>query len=449
MWRYTYNLRGIYETPSPNAAGVQPDHARAAALLAEVRGSGRTMLTEYESKKLLAAYGIPRIQTELAATEDEAADVAAYVGFPVVLKLHSFTITHKTDVGGVELNLPDADAVRRAFRQIQHNVTAIAGAEHFQGVTVQPFARHEGYELILGSSVDPQFGPVLLFGAGGQLVEVFEDRALALPPLNSTLARRLMEQTRIYTALQGVRGRTTVDLAGLQELMVRFSDLVVQNPAIKEIEINPLLATSERLLALDARVIVHPASVPDAELPRTAIRPYPERYTAQCTMRDGEPYIVRPIRPEDEPLVIEFHKKLSERSVYLRYFQPLKLTQRTAHERLTRICFIDYDREMALVAERKKPDGTPDIVAIGRMSKIHGRPEAELALLVQDEFQGKGLGTELFNRLIQVGRDERLTKLHANMLGENRDMQKMCKRLHFKITIPDIEDNLVLAELPL
>jgi acetyltransferase len=449
MWRYTYNLRGLYETPSPNAAGFHPQCVQAAEILSTVRKGGRTILTEYESKKLLDTYGIPRIATELAASEDEAAEAAAAIGFPVVVKLNSFTITHKTDVGGVALNLPDAASVRRAFRQIRESVTAKAGAPHFQGVTVQPYAEQTGYELILGSSLDPQFGPVLLFGTGGQLVEVFEDRALALPPLNTTLARRMMEQTRIYKALSGVRGRAPVDLAALEELMVRFSDLVIQNPAIQEIEINPLLATSDRLIALDARVVVHEAGVPDADLPRSAIRPYPVVYVAGWKMKDGEVVTIRPIRPEDEPLVIEFHKKLSERTVYLRYFQPLKLTQRTAHERLTRICFIDYDREMALVVERKKDDGTSEIIAVGRLSKIHGRPEAEMAALVQDEFQGKGLGGELYRRLIRVARDQRLTKVHSNMLGENREMQNLCKRLNFHMSTPDLEDNLVLAELAL
>ncbi|MGD0479804.1 MAG: bifunctional acetate--CoA ligase family protein/GNAT family N-acetyltransferase [Terracidiphilus sp.] len=449
MWRYSYNLRGLYETPSPNAAGFHPDRARAAELLSGARESGRTILTEYESKKLLESYGIPSIPTEIAESEDAAVEAADGIGYPVVLKLHSLTITHKTDVGGVILNLPDEASVRRAFRQIRDSVEAKAGAGHFQGVTVQPFARQEGYELILGASLDPQFGPVLLFGTGGQLVEVFEDRSLALPPLNTTLARRMMEQTRIYTALKGVRGRQSVDLAALEELMVRFSDLVIENPAIKEIDINPVLASAERLVALDARVVVHERSVPDNQLPRSAIRPYPARYVGEWTMKDGEQVTIRPIRPEDELLMIEFHKKLSERSVYLRYFQPLKLTQRTAHERLTRICFIDYDREMALVVERRLPDGMPDIIAVGRLSKIHGRPEAELAALVQDEFQGKGLGVELYRRLIQVGRDQHLAKVHSNMLGENREMQTLCKKLGFHLSSPDLEDNLVLAELNL
>ncbi len=450
MWRYSYNLRGLYETPLPSDAAFHPDHARASELLSTVRASGRTVLTEYESKKLLEAYGIPVIPTEVADSEDAAVEAAAGMGYPVVLKLHSFTITHKSDVGGVVLNLPDELRVRRAFRQIRDSVEANAGAGHFQGVTVQPFARQEGYELILGATLDPQFGPVLLFGTGGLLVEVFEDRSLALPPLNTTLARRMMEQTRIYTALKGVRGRQSVDLAALEELMVRFSDLVIENPVIREIDVNPVLASAERLVALDARVVIHDRRVADNQLSHSAIRPYPARYVDDnWTMRDGEQVTIRPIRPEDEPLVIEFHKKLSERSVYLRYFQPLKLTQRTAHERLTRICFIDYDREMALVVERKLPDGTPDIVAIGRLSKIHGRPEAELAALVQDEFHGKGLGTELYRRLIQVARDQHLMKVHSNMLGENKEMQRLCAKLGFHLSAPELEDNLVLAELNL
>jgi len=450
MWRYSYNLRGLYETPSlSNAAMVHPDRARASEILTTVRNHGRTLLTEYESKKLLESYGIPCLRAEIAATEEAAAFAAAVIGYPVVLKLNSFTITHKAAVGGVVLNLADAASVRRAFIQIRDSVEAKVGPGQFQGVTVQPFAMEEGYELILGASIDPQFGPVLLFGTGGRMVEVFEDHALGLPPLNTTLARRMMEQTRIYKALKGERGHTSVDLAALEELMVRFSDLVIENPAIKEIDINPVLASAKRFVALDARVVVHDQSVAEDQLPRSAIRPYPARYVAGWTMKDGEPVTIRPIRPEDEPLIIEFHKKLSDRSVYLRYFQPLKLTQRTAHDRLTRLCFIDYNREMALVAERRKPDGTAEIAAIGRLSKIHGRPQAELAVIVQDQFHGKGLGMELCRRLIHVGRDQHLTELHANMLGENREMQSLLKKLGFRLSTPDIEDNLVLAELTL
>ncbi|MGC8794986.1 MAG: acetate--CoA ligase family protein, partial [Bryobacteraceae bacterium] len=227
MWRMTYNLRGLYETP----AAVEDPKSEAGRLQAEqmiqqVRKQGRTILTEYESKRLLALYGIPTVEARVAPSEDEAVRHAEELGYPVVVKLHSETITHKTDVGGVALNLENADAVRAAWRRIQKSVSEKAGAEHFLGVTVQPMVKLEGYELIVGSSIDPQFGPVVLFGMGGQLVEVFRDRALGLPPLTTTLARRMMEQTKIYTALKGVRGRKPVDLAALEQLLVRFSELV-------------------------------------------------------------------------------------------------------------------------------------------------------------------------------------------------------------------------------
>ena len=272
------------------------------------------------------------METRVAATEKEAVAGRREIGYPIVLKLYSLTITHKTDVGGVQLNLRDADAVKKAFQLIKNSVAEKVGAEHFQGVTVQPMVKLDGYELIIGSSLDSQFGPVILFGTGGQLVEVFKDRALALPPLNSTLALRMMEQTKILTALKGVRGRKPVDLAALENLLVRFSQLVVEQPWIKEIDINPLLASPDRLLALDARVVVHGLEMTEDKLPSSAIRPYPIHAVTEWTMKDGNDVIIRPIRPEDEPLLIKFHENLSERSVYLRYFQPLKLTQRTAHE---------------------------------------------------------------------------------------------------------------------
>src|SRR5262249_40146154 len=195
-----------------------------------------------------------------------------------------------------------------------------------------------GYELILGSSVDSQFGPVLLFGSGGQLVEVYKDRALTLPPLNTTLAQRLMEQTQIFKALKGVRGRKPVDLMALAGLLVRFSQLIIEQTDISEIDINPLIASSERLLALDARVVLHnPKKV--TQIPKPAIRPYPTQYVSDWTMKDGQVVTIRPIRPEDEPLMVQFHSTLSDRTVYLRYFASLSLSSRIAHERLLRICF--------------------------------------------------------------------------------------------------------------
>jgi acetyltransferase len=449
MWRYSYNLRGIYETPLIHEA-ADPDRAAAEELLQAVRGYRRTILTEYESKQLLASYRIPIVDTKVARTEAEAVLAAETLGYPVVLKLYSETITHKTDVGGVQLSIRNSEGVREAFRIIQGNVVSRFSAEHFLGVTVQPMVMNEnGYELIVGSSLDPQFGPVLLFGSGGRLVEVYRDRALALPPLNTTLARRLMEQTHVFTALKGVRGRPAVDLGALEELLVRFSQLVVEQPWIKEIDINPLLASPEGLIALDARVVLHDPDMKEVELPRPAIRPYPAQYVAQWMMKNGEAITVRPIRPEDEPLMIRFHERLSDRSVYLRYFEPLKLTQRVAHERLARICFIDYDREMALVAVRQDPAaGAEQIIAVGRLSKLHGTNDAECAALISDEFQHLGLGTELLRRLLEIARAERIERVESTLLAENSEMRAICKRLGFRLEMTP-EEQLIRAEVRL
>ncbi len=448
MWLYSYNLRGLYETPVLRSQEEGFDRAGAAAIVDRARAAGRTILTEVESKQLLAAYGIPVVPTLIANNEQEAVQRAKEIGYPVVLKLLSETITHKTDVGGVHLNLLDDNAVRQAYRTIEQSVRAKAGEGNFLGVTVQPMVKLDGYELILGSSVDVQFGPVILFGTGGQLVEVFKDRALALPPLNTTLARRMMEQTRIFEALCGVRGRKAVDIAALEELLVCFSELVVEQRWIKEIDINPLLASPDQMLALDARVVLHAPEVAEDKLPRYAIRPYPIQYVSSWTMKNGEPLTVRPIRPEDEPLMVGFHQKLSERTVYLRYFQPLKLSQRTAHERLRRICFTDYDREMVLVGEHKDKQGNPDIIAVGRLSKLHARDEAELAVLIDDHFQHLGIGTELYRRLIAVARAEKLKRLQCTVLAENREMRAICEKLDFRITA-DPEDGTVTAQLEL
>jgi acetyltransferase len=436
MWRYSYNLRALYETPAiaANSGDVAARREKAGAILQHARKSGRTILTEFESKKLLEAYGIHTVETHLAHTANQAVQLADKIGYPVVLKLHSETVTHKTEVGGVQLNLRNRAAVRRAWKTIQTNVATKAGPDNFHGVTVQPMVQLEGYELILGSSPDPQFGPVLLFGAGGQLVETFQDRALGLPPLNATLARRLMERTRIYEALKGVRGRQPVDLAALEQLLVRFSELVVEQPWIAEIDINPLVAAPERLIALDARVILHGKELREDQLPKPAIRPYPTQYITEWKLRDGTPVTLRPIRPEDELTIAMFHGTLSEQSVYYRYFSLLKLPQRIAHERLTRICFNDYDREIALVVDRRDPKtGRHEILGVGRLSKVRGANDAEFALLINDQWQHLGLGTELLKSLVKIGRDEKLDRIIGYILSENRAMQRVCERVGFEV----------------
>jgi acetyltransferase len=284
---------------------------------------------------------------------------------------------------------------------------------------------------------------------GGQLVEVFKDRALALPPLNSTLARSMMQATKIYTALKGVRGRKSIDLAELDQLLVRFSQLVVEQPWIKEIDINPLLASPERLVALDARVVVYGLDVPQDKLPRLAIRPYPTRYVAPWTAKDGTDVLIRPIRPEDEPQLVKFHETLSERSVYQRYLHLMKLSQRVTHERLTRICFIDYDREMALVVEHKDPaSGETQVIAVARLKKAHGIDEAEFAMIVTDQFQGRGLGSELLRRLLALAKDEKVGRIVGDVLPDNLAMQHICEKAGFQLR-RSIDDPVVKVELDL
>jgi acetyltransferase len=450
MWRYNYNIRGLYETPvlPPDDTALGPDRSVVEQLITDARKAGRTILPEHESKKILAAYGIPVVPTEIAVTAEEAVAAADAMGYPVVLKLYSNTITHKTDVGGVQLNLKSAQTVTGAFEAILASVTERAGAEHFEGVVVQPMVQTEGYEIIIGSSIDPQFGPVLLFGSGGQLVEVFKDSALGLPPLNTTLARRMMEQTRIYTALKGVRGRKPVDLDALEHLLVRFSKLVVEQPWISEIDINPLLVSPSGLIALDGRVVLHGLDVTEENLPKLAIRPYPIEYATDWTSRKGEPIHIRAIRPEDEPMMVAFHKTLSPDTVYYRYLGLISLDQRVSHDRLTRLCFIDYDRQIALVSVWRNPtSGMEEIVAVGRVVKEHRLAEGEFAIVVSDNFQGHGIGTELLQRLIDIGRREGLERITGSVLPENRGMLHVCEKLGFEATWVSGDPTLVVKDL--
>jgi acetyltransferase len=259
----------------------------------------------------------------------------------------------------------------------------------------------------------------------------------------------MIEQTKIFQALQGARGRPAVNLAALEEILVRFSYLVVEQPWIAEIDINPLLASAERLLALDARVVLHPVDTPPERLPRPAIRPYPVQYVAAWTMRDGTRVTIRPLGPEDEPLLARFHATLSEESVYHRYFAHLQLEERISHARLTRMCACDYDREIALVAEHQA-DGTgqSELLGAGRLSKVHGRNEATFALIIRDAYQGRGLGTELLQRLVRIGRDERLDRITATMLAGNHGMQAVSRRVGFTMQ-PDPAGHVVMAELVL
>lgn len=433
MWRQSERLKLLYETPSiidrPEETGAGKTQ-EIESFLEQLKKENRTLLTEAESKKVLASYGIPVVETVIATSAEEAAKAADCLGYPVVVKLHSETITHKSDVGGVKLNLKDSESVKAAYREIEESVDRLCGKGHFQGVTVQLMVNtKEGYEIIIGSIVDPQFGPVVLFGTGGQLVEVFKDRAIGIPPFTTTLARKLMQRTKIFEALQGVRGKPSVDLAKLEELLIRFSRMIVEQPRISECDVNPLIVSPDQIIALDARFVLHDFSIPKEALPKPAIRPYPMHYITTVKLKDGREVILRPIRPEDETLVSAFHQELSEETIRSRYFEFMSLEQRIAHERLARLCNSDYDREITLVAEIDR-----QIVGIARYSKIYGTSDLDLKMTIIDRFQHLGLGRKMLESIIAIAKQEKMGRLFVQVLYENGAMIHLCKRLNFQLS---------------
>lgn len=378
MWKYNDNLRNLYETPVSHHNFEEGDTAKLAveAIIKQAHILNRTLLTQSESAQILAAYGIPVISS---AQEEQPQENSSHI------------------VPGV-------------------------------------INRSDSLELILASRIDPQFGPIIFFGAGGPLVEVYQDHQVGLPPLNTTLAHNIIKQTRIYHALKGELNNRAIDMSALENVMVQFSRLIVEQPWIKEICIKPLLASYQGVFAADAQINIYDAKVKLEKLPQPAIRPYPTQYISQWTMKNGISVTIRPICPEDEPLMINFHKTLSSKSIYYRYFYLMSLNYRISHERLAKVCFIDYDREMALVVEHKdNQTGVCEIIAVGRLIKSHSKNEAEYAIAISDQFQKFGLGTELLKRLLQIGRDEKLDYITANILPENHAMQHISKKLGFQI----------------
>lgn len=432
MWQYSKNLASLYQTPRRlQVSCTQDKRKRARHFLATVP---TTLLDEATSKKMIEAYGIPVVKTVIAHTAQEAVVEAKAIGFPSVLKLYSPTITHKSDVGGVKLHLRDEEAVKKAFEEIR---LAVSPAD-FMGVTVQPMVEKRGYELILGSSVDPQFGPILLFGLGGKLVELFQDTALALPPLNATLATFWMQKTKIYQALQGIRGERAVNVEQLEAIVVAFSQFIAENPRIQECDINPLLVTAEQMVALDARMVLAPLGQSVVPL---AIRPYPVQFVKEVSLKNGERLSLRPILPEDEPLMVDFHKRLSHDTVRQRFFSFIDLDARIAHERLVRICYNDFDREMALVAQN--PTGA--VVAVVRLSRLPGSLDSQLTLVIEDTYQRMGLGTKLMEAAMHMATQEGIQKVIALILDENRGMLTLCSRFGFIIT-PTEDPHIMRAE---
>lgn len=440
---YARNLLTLHETPREVSLDIAFDRDNLAKQTRQILVDSGTLLSEGASKRLLEAYGIPTTQPATAATADAAVQHAADIGYPVVLKIVSPQITHKTDVGGIELDVRDDDGARAAFDRIVASVRAKRPDADIEGVSVQRMvAAREGYELILGARKDATFGAVILVGTGGVTAEVLQDFAIGLPPLNERLARRLLESLRAWPLLQGYRDRPAVDIDALIATLVRFSYLVAELPEIDEIDINPLLAGADGIIALDARVIVDEELAQSAPAPYShlAIRPVPKQYTTRIDLDDGTAVKLRPIRPEDEPMWHELLTSCSPESIYSRFFAPVK---DFTHEMATRFCFIDYDREMAIVAE-VEGDAGRKLIAVGRLVADAEHEEAEYAILVHDDYQGSGLGTRLTQYCLQIAESWGIERVSAVTLPDNRHMTAILRRLGFSLE-HDAEDGFISA----
>jgi len=399
---YARNREMLYETPRAIPVSFSPDLGRAKELMSTALAEGQWVLSEIASKRLLEAYEIPVTTPVPALTADDAVAAAEQIGYPVVLKVRSEAVTHKTDVGGVALGLSSPDGVRAAYDRVLATVGARLPDAELQGVTVQPMAQMAGYELVLGARKDASFGAMILLGAGGVAAEVLHDQALDMPPLNERLALSMLRSLRIWPLLAGHRGRPGIDLDALLEILMRFSYLVADYPEISEIEVNPLLVGTDGALALDARAVVDHALIshPPPAFSHLAIRPYPDEYVHTATTTDGLNVTLRPIRPEDEPAWHEMLDACSLDSIEMRFRGLVKHT----HQMATRYCFIDYDREMAIVAELELDDGTSKLLGVGRLVADPDRRTAEYAVLVADPWQGHGLSTLLTDDCLNIAR---------------------------------------------
>jgi acetyltransferase len=426
LWQYSRNIEMLQEIPARLPRRLTFDHERARKTIRSGLEQKSDMLTEVESKTLLAAYGIPVNPTEIAFSAEEAARKAGKIGFPIALKIYSRSVSHKTEAGGVALDLQNAAEVTDAFGRIIQNVRAHHPSTGIEGVTLQPMLTAPLYELILGVKKDRDFGPVILFGMGGIMTEVIQDRALALPPLNRLLARRLMEETRVFRLLQGYRNRPAADLEKLEEILIRLAQLVTDFAEIEELDINPLFVTADGYSAVDARVRI---GQPQTKAPRhLVVSAYPAQHEATVVSTGLVKIFIRPIRPEDAPLMAELFDSLSTRSVYHRFFSPLK---RLPHSMLARFTQVDYDREIALVAF--KDDTRQDhMLGVARVILERDMKNAEFSVLVADPWQGKGIGAELLKKCLNLAGEKWIERISGLVLAENTQMLSLGKKLGFE-----------------
>ncbi len=421
---YQRNQTLLMETP-PARTFDEPDRDKARAIVEQALAAGRTALGEFEAKAVLAAYDIPVVETRIASTPEEAGQIAAGMKMPVVVKVLSHDITHKSDVGGVRLDLHSPDAVEFACRDIIRSVSEKMPRARVDGFTVQAMVqRVHGQELIAGIANDPTFGPVVLFGQGGTAVEVIGDRAIALPPLNGTLAREMISRTRVSRLLAGYRDHPPADISAISDTLIKLGELLADLPQIRELDINPLIADEHGVIALDARIVVHPTH--EAGTKRFAIRPYPPEFVKELTLTDGSGLILRPIRPEDEPGLVDMVHRSDPQDVRLRFLGSVK---DFPHLMAARLSQIDYDREMALVAE----SSNGELTGVVRIIADPDNEEAEYAIMVRSDMKGKGLGYQLMNEILDHAQHRGLKRVFGDVMRENGPMLHMAEDLGFKI----------------
>jgi acetyltransferase len=427
LLEYRRNQEMLMEVPASAAADFIPDTAQARRIVANVLGRGDTMMTEAEAKGVLAAYGIPTVETRIAHSPAEASRIAKELGGDVALKILSPDIVHKSDVGGVVLNLDGPFEVEKAAHAMLDRVKATYPEARIEGFTVQRMiVRKPGtLELIVGVATDRIFGPVILFGQGGVAVEVIGDRAVALPPLNLNLAAELVKRTRVSRLLKGYRGRPPANVEALHTTLIQVSQLIIDIPEIAELDINPLRCDASGVMALDAAIKVAAHRGPDERL---AIRPYPAELEEVFTMTDGRPVTLRPIRPEDEPNHHVLVSRLTPEDIRFRFFG---LVHELPHTEMARLTQIDYDREMAFIGELTNPDGTRETLGVVRTVTDPDNEAAEFAVVVRSDLKGSGLGKRLLVKMIEYCRGRGTGKIVGQVLRDNRRMLKFVEHLGF------------------
>ncbi len=427
MYSYTRNLELIQETPARLPHDLEVNQPQARTYIQECLKRQAKVLTEVEAKAILAAYGIPVTPTLSASTPQAAAQAANHLGYPAVMKILSPQISHKTDVGGVKVGLKTEDEVKAAFDEITQAARSRVPEAQILGVTVQPQVKPIDFELIMGVKKDPQFGPLLLFGLGGIYAEVLKDVSITLPPLNLMMAERLVERTRVSRLLKGYRNMPPADLEKLYEMLIRLSQLVADFPEIVELDINPLFISKGLPVAGDARMVVEESAVP---APRhLIIAPYPNQFVSDWMLEDGTPVKIRPMKPEDEPLVADFLAACSDETIYFRYFRRIR---KWTHDMLIRFTQNDFDREIGIMAVGVPP-GPEVMMGVSRLVTTPDRQEAEFALIVADAWHGKGLGRKLMQRAIEVAREMGVKRLRGDVLSDNHPMLTLMEKLGFSL----------------